>query len=178
MQGLQYLQVFFPSLEELYINGANSISALWSHELPTPYLGKLVYLGVMSCGTLRNLMSQSVARGLLNLRRLHIKHCYSMEEVITKGKSIKTLFPLLEELNLKGLPKLKNFFLTEHALQFPFLREVKISECYKMKTFVQQEISVSRESDDEVKLVMFNSKVCLYNYCSLSFLIVISVTLT
>uniref|UniRef100_A0A3Q7J5T8 Disease resistance protein At4g27190-like leucine-rich repeats domain-containing protein n=1 Tax=Solanum lycopersicum TaxID=4081 RepID=A0A3Q7J5T8_SOLLC len=143
-------KVFFPSLEELYINGANSISALWSHELPTPYLGKLVYLGVMSCGTLRNLMSQSVARGLLNLRRLHIKHCYSMEEVITKGKSIKTLFPLLEELNLKGLPKLKNFFLTEHALQFPFLREVKISECYKMKTFVQQEISVSRESDDEV----------------------------
>ncbi|TMW85510.1 hypothetical protein EJD97_023035 [Solanum chilense] len=152
-------KVFFPSLEELYINGANSISALWSHELPTPYFGKLVYLGVMSCGTLRNLMSQSVARGLLNLRRLHIKHCYSMEEVITKGKGIKTLFPLLEELNLKGLPKLKNFFLTEHALQFPFLREVKISECYKMKTFVQQEIPVSRESDDEVKLVMFNSKV-------------------
>uniref|UniRef100_A0A0V0HG88 Putative ovule protein n=1 Tax=Solanum chacoense TaxID=4108 RepID=A0A0V0HG88_SOLCH len=71
-------------------------------------------------------MSPSVAKGLLNLRELEIVNCQSMEEVITKGEGIMTLFPLLEELKLQTLPKLGHFFLTEHALQIPFLREVMI----------------------------------------------------
>ncbi|KAH0689450.1 hypothetical protein KY289_016808 [Solanum tuberosum] len=96
-----------------------------------------------------------------------------MEEVITKeeqqGEGIMTLFPLLEELYLLRLPKLGHFFLTEHALQFPFLRKVKIHDYPEMKMFVQQRISMSTQSlesvnnDDEVKAVdlnkaMFNSK--------------------
>ncbi|KAH0686062.1 hypothetical protein KY285_016604 [Solanum tuberosum] len=99
-----------------------------------------------------------------------------MEKVITKeeqqGEGIMTLFPLLEELYLLRLPKLGHFFLTEHALQFPFLRKVKIHYYPEMKTFVQQRIYVRTSSlksvnnDDEVKAVnlnkaMFNSKVCL-----------------
>ncbi|KAH0706544.1 hypothetical protein KY285_011073 [Solanum tuberosum] len=91
-----------------------------------------------------------------------------MEEVITKGEGVMTLFPLLKELKLIGLPKLGHFFLTEHALQIPFLRKVIIYDCHKMKTFVQQGIYVSLESDDEVKevdlnKVMFNSKVSCPN---------------
>uniref|UniRef100_M1BMQ6 Phosphoprotein phosphatase n=1 Tax=Solanum tuberosum TaxID=4113 RepID=M1BMQ6_SOLTU len=103
-------------------------------------------------------MSPSVAKGLLNLRELDIGNCQSMEEVITEGEGVMTLFPLLEKLNLTELPKLGHFFLTENALKFPFLKKVEIYDCPKMKTFVQHGISVSLESDDEVN-VMFNSKV-------------------
>jgi len=137
---------------------------------------KLEMLYIWNCGKLRNLMSPSVANGLLNLRDLTIEDCQSIEKVITEeeqqGERIMTLFPLLEELHLLTLPKLGHFFLTEHALSFPFLKQVTISGCPEMKTFVQQGVYVgttslkSVNSDDEVKVVdlnkaMFNSKVCL-----------------
>uniref|UniRef100_A0A0V0HZD7 Putative ovule protein n=1 Tax=Solanum chacoense TaxID=4108 RepID=A0A0V0HZD7_SOLCH len=116
-------------------------------------------LTVWSCGKLRNLMSPSVARGALNLQILKIGYCQSMEEVITveeqQGEGIITLFPLLAELDLSYLPKLQHFFLTEHALKFPFLRKMRIDQCPEMKTFVQQGISVSTpilKWDDEVKV--------------------------
>uniref|UniRef100_M1AR44 Disease resistance protein RPS5 n=1 Tax=Solanum tuberosum TaxID=4113 RepID=M1AR44_SOLTU len=136
-----------PNLEELFIDRANSISALCSHQLPTDYFTKLQRLFVRYCGKLRNLMSPSVAKGLLNLQALSIEDCESMEEVITKeeqqGEGIMTLFPRLQELNLINLPKLGHFFLTEHALEFPLLRILSICGCPGMKTFVQLGISVS-----------------------------------
>ncbi|KAH0723977.1 hypothetical protein KY285_005855 [Solanum tuberosum] len=179
-------KVFCPNLEELFINGLKSISALWSHQLPTDYFTKLKSLNVWNCGKLRNLMSPSVAKGLLNLRRLYIQDCESMEEVITKeeqeGAGIMTLFPLLEQLHLIRLPKLGHFFLTEHALEFPFLTDVFIEDCPEMKTFVQQGISVSTPSlksvipdhgmwevDDLNKLIQqsFNNKSSLSSLHSL-----------
>ncbi|PHT63466.1 hypothetical protein T459_32690 [Capsicum annuum] len=121
------------------------MSAQCSHQLPTAYFSKLKALMVSSCGELRNLMSPSVARGLLNLLKLWIEDCQSMKEVITveekQGDEImanEPLFPLLVELNLKNLPELGHFILTKHALKFPFLIEVQIYKCPKMKTFVQQ----------------------------------------
>ncbi|KAH0710944.1 hypothetical protein KY284_012371 [Solanum tuberosum] len=170
-------KVFCPNLEELYISGANNINALFSYQLPTAYFSKLEILQVYHCEKLRYLMSQSVANGLLNLRDLMIKDCQSIEKVITEeeqqGEGIMTLFPLLEKLHLQTLPKLGHFFLTEHALKFPFLKQVKIYGCPEMKTFVQQK-SVSTpsfesvNSADEVKVddlnkAMFNSKVSCPN---------------
>ncbi|XP_049389437.1 uncharacterized protein LOC125853743 [Solanum stenotomum] len=168
-------KVSCPNLEELKITGAISISALCSHQLPTDYFTKLKTLYVSNCGKLRNLMSPSVAKGLLNLQVLCITNCESMEEVITKGEGIMTLFPQLEQLELHKLPKLGHFFMTEHALEFSFLKEVKIYNCPEMKTFVQQEIPMSTLSlkwenfDNKVKVddlnkwiqQRFNYKVCL-----------------
>ncbi|XP_049400074.1 probable disease resistance protein At4g27220 [Solanum stenotomum] len=146
-------KVSCPNLEEISINTANNISALCSHQLPTDYFTKLQTLRVSYCGELRNLMSPSVATGLLNLQVLFIEGCESMEEVITKGEGIMTLFPRLEKLWLEGLPKLGHFFMTEHALEFSFLKDVIIDDYPEMKTFVQQGISVSTpilKCDDEV----------------------------
>ncbi|KAK4721764.1 hypothetical protein R3W88_011997 [Solanum pinnatisectum] len=164
-------KVSWLSLEELSIDGANSISALCSHQLPTAYFSKLESLYVSNCGKLRNMMSPSVARGVFNLRILKIDSCQSMEEVITEeeqqGQEIMTnepLFPLLQELRLQSLPWLGHFFVTKHALEFPFLREMTIHDCREMETFVQQGfVSLVRvNNDDEVNnKVMFNSKVCL-----------------
>ncbi|XP_049401510.1 probable disease resistance protein At1g61300 [Solanum stenotomum] len=175
-------KVSCPNLEYIHINGANSMSALCSHQLPTDYFNKLQTLFVSDCGKLKNLMSPLVARGAPNLQILRIRNCQSMKAVITREEqqreAIMTnvpLFPLLERLELYSLPKLGHFFLTEHALKFSSLREVLIDECPEMKTFVQQGISVSTPSlnrvnyDDKVKVddlnkwtqERFNYKVCL-----------------
>ncbi|PHT37179.1 hypothetical protein CQW23_24879 [Capsicum baccatum] len=165
-----------PSLEKLSVNAANNITALCSHQLPIAYFSKLKELTVNGCGKLRNLMSPSVARGLLNIRELRIKHCPVMEEMITEkeqeGEEImtnETVFPRLEKLNLSNLPKLGHFILTNGALEFPFLIEVNIRSCPKMKTFIHQgtvsTLNVgSVNNDDVLKVVdlnkaMFNSKV-------------------
>ncbi|KAM3339426.1 hypothetical protein P3S68_029295 [Capsicum galapagoense] len=160
----QCLQVSCPNLEELRLLGADSISALCSQQLPMGYFSKLEKLEVENCGKLRNLMSPSVARGLLNLQTLEIKYCQSMEEVITEveeqREEIMTnepLFPRLDKLKLENLPKLRHFILTKCALEFPFLKEVEIRKCPEMKTFVQQG-SVSTPSlenvnnDDKMKV--------------------------
>ncbi|KAG5581925.1 hypothetical protein H5410_052552 [Solanum commersonii] len=144
---------------------SSNISALCSHQLPTAYFSKLETLKVNNCRKLRNLMSPSVTRSARNLRILLIENCVSMEEVITEeeqqGEEIMTnepLFPLLEKLQLEGLPKLGHFFLTKCALEFPFLRKVNIDDCPEMKTFVQQGVSVSTPSlewvnyDDRVEV--------------------------
>ncbi|PHT71545.1 hypothetical protein T459_26649 [Capsicum annuum] len=137
-------KVSFPSLEKLSVDGANGTTALCSHQLPTGYLNKLEILEVRRCRKWRNLMSPSVARGLLNLRNLKIEKCPLMNEVITEEEhqgeemSDEPLFPLLEELYLTDLPKLRHFFLTKHTLEFSFLREVNIHKCPEMNTFVQQ----------------------------------------
>ncbi|PHT37313.1 hypothetical protein CQW23_25013 [Capsicum baccatum] len=173
----QCLQVSCPNLKVLQIYGADSISALFSQQLPMGYFSKLEKLGV-GCGKLRNLMSLSVARGLLNLHELRITYCQSMEDVIIEeeqhGDEImcnEPLFPQLEELNLENLPKLGHFVLTTHALEFSSLKDVRIYSCPEMKTFVQQGTASTPSleivnDDDELKVVdlnkaMFNSKVCL-----------------
>ncbi|XP_015064974.1 probable disease resistance protein At4g27220 isoform X2 [Solanum pennellii] len=134
-------KVLCPNLEELQLNGTNSIAALCSHQLPTDYFSKLKILLLWNCGKLRNLMSPSVARSVLNLQILSIEACQSMEEVITEEEQLvqemttKPLFPRLEKLVLEELPKLGHFFLTKHALEFTFLGEVRINSCPEMKTF-------------------------------------------
>ncbi|PHT37349.1 hypothetical protein CQW23_25049 [Capsicum baccatum] len=158
------LKVSCPNLEELCIKWSYSITALCSHQLPTAYFSKLVTLEVSWCGKLRNLTSPSVVRSLLNLQRLRIIGCQSMEEVITKeeqqGDEIMCndpLFPRLEKLKLENLPKLGHFILTKQALEFPFLREVEIHKCPEMKTFVQQGSASTKSlkkvnNEDKVKV--------------------------
>ncbi|PHT37368.1 hypothetical protein CQW23_25068 [Capsicum baccatum] len=149
-------KVSCPNLEVLFIWGANSITALCSHQLPNPYFSKLETLDVRNCGELRNLMSLAVAKEEEQQR----------EEIMTN----EPLFPRLEMLILEKLPRLRHFILTKRTLEFPFLKVVQIHDCPEMKTFVQQgSVSTpslnSMNNDDEVKVVdtMFNSKVSCLN---------------
>ncbi|KAG5607940.1 hypothetical protein H5410_029432 [Solanum commersonii] len=128
---LKLFRIFIPYIKYNVFNicrflGPNSISSLCCHQLPTAYFSKLQRLTVSDC---RKLMSTSVARGALNLRILKIDDCQSMEEVITK-----------EEEQGEGI------FLTNDALELPFLREVLIDDFPEMKTFVQQGISEQKAS--------------------------------
>ncbi|KAF3633258.1 putative disease resistance protein-like isoform X2 [Capsicum annuum] len=174
-----------PNLEELSIYDANNITALCCHQLSTAYFSKLVTLKVQYCEKLRNLMSASVARGLLDFRKLWIKECQSMEEVITEeeqeGEEImnnEPLFPLLKELELQNLPKLWHFFLTKRALEFPFLKKVTIDGCLERKMFAQQG-AVSSPSLEVLYVITSDSITSPYSHqlpCYFSKLVALTVS--
>ncbi|OIT34596.1 putative disease resistance protein [Nicotiana attenuata] len=160
-------KVSCPNLEDLRLYVVNSITTLCSHQLSTGYFSKLEILVVLWCKNLRNLMSPSVARGLLNLRMLEIEACPSMEEVITQDEpgeemTKESLFPRLEKLQLDHVQKLRHFFLTEHALEFQLLREVKIYICPKMETFVLE--SVSCPFLEELEVIGADSITALWSH--------------
>ncbi|PHT24775.1 hypothetical protein CQW23_35554 [Capsicum baccatum] len=90
--------------------------------------------------------------------------------------SCEKLRNLMSPSVARGSTEAGHFILTKRPHEFPFLKEVYIRECPKMKTFIQQGIvsTLNLESvnnDDELKVVdlnkaMFNSKACpvpLYN---------------
>lgn len=116
-------------------------------------------------GKWKNLMSTSVDRGVLNVRILRIENYQSMKEVITKkeqqGEEItnEPLFHQLEKLKLHMLPKLGHFFLTKHALEFPFLQDVDIKRCSRMKTFSLGSVSTPRLNTLFIDIVINDAEV-------------------
>lgn len=107
MQGLQLC----PSLEQLDLVGAESITALSSHQLAVGYFSKLE-----------------------QIEKLQIGNCPSMEEVMTEEEleeemTNEFLFPRLEELELSKLPNLRHFFLTN----FHFLEKWRLKAVQKRR---------------------------------------------
>ena len=100
-------------------------------------LDNLTDLDVFSCDGLINLLSSSTARTLVQLKRLSIKHCKKIEEIITKGEDGETeiVFMKLERLELEDLSNCKSFCCHNYAFKFPSLTKVIIKNCLKLRTF-------------------------------------------
>ena len=110
----------FPLLESLVLFGIENLQEVWhGHPIPRGSFGNLKTLNVEYCYKLRYLFSFSTARGLSQLENMTIKWCEAMEQIITyeresedeydKGGTNLELFPNLQTLKLKYLPKLINF---------------------------------------------------------------------
>ncbi|KAI7990248.1 putative disease resistance protein [Camellia lanceoleosa] len=134
------LQVAFPSLEELKLDGFQNMNEMWCNQLQTGSFNKLFSLDVSDCGSLRNMFSSFMARHLVHLKRLVIIRCSMMEEVVAKeeeegGRINITPLPKLEHLELKDLPELKSFCHVTHDWELPLVEHITILKCPKLKTF-------------------------------------------
>ncbi|KAH7844259.1 hypothetical protein Vadar_026202 [Vaccinium darrowii] len=105
-------------------------------------LQNLEYLSIEKCSMLANLLTASVAKALGGLKKLHLCHCSTIEQVIAMddghGDAIddgEIEFPKLENLILDDLPNLKSFCSSNHNLNFPSLKEVVLKSCPKLQTF-------------------------------------------
>ncbi|KAL7169380.1 hypothetical protein ACSBR2_034428 [Camellia fascicularis] len=104
-------------------------------------LSNLRSVRLLFCDRLRNLFSQSIARGLLQLQKLSIGRCDMMEEVVWKemgedGNSTdKIVFPELEFLELKNLPSLNGFSRGIDEMEFPKLATLHFESLPKIKNF-------------------------------------------
>ena len=104
----------------------------------------LTALEVSKCHGLMNLMTPSAATSLVQLRRMDIKECDTMQEIVAmteEGDAVEDHeigFGQLTFLGLDGLPYLTSFCSGNVAFNFPSLEEVIVRGCPKMKTFAKQ----------------------------------------
>ncbi|KAK9290367.1 hypothetical protein L1049_008536 [Liquidambar formosana] len=191
---LQYLDISYcEKIKEIVVNGENKeedrmdkivIEGLTSFcqgpypfDLPSlkhvlfPSLEKLILfqrlrlVKVERYGSLRNLFSPLVAKGLVCLEKLLIEHCDMMEEIISKGEEEEEermntimVIPQLKCLELYHLPNLISFCQGRYAFDLPSLVDVFVFDCPKMKTFSSEFVSTKG-----LKQVLFQRKEFEYN---------------
>ncbi|KAM3690832.1 hypothetical protein ACJW31_09G149400 [Castanea mollissima] len=118
-------RVAFPILESLELIEFPNLKEIYHSHIPQRYFsgthsqlacfGKLRSITLFSCKCLKNVFSLSIARGLVQLQELKIKHCKDMEEIFhEEGEDEKTLidkimFPQLTSINMYHLPRLIGF---------------------------------------------------------------------
>ncbi|XP_044474533.1 uncharacterized protein LOC123202630 [Mangifera indica] len=143
------LEVVLTRLENLKLSSINTEN-IWVNlfQPMSSYIRCLKSLTVEECNSLKFLFSSSVVKSLVQLQKLVICNCKSMEAVIfdSEGlegadKIIEMTFPKLFCLKLQGLPKLTRFGIG-NSLQFPTLNELHIESCSSLRTFFPNSSSV------------------------------------
>ncbi|KAK3200407.1 hypothetical protein Dsin_023822 [Dipteronia sinensis] len=98
----------------------------------------LTVLKVKSCNGLKNLMTYSTAKWLVQLGEMEIASCKSMIEVVAKGGDVtedKIIFSKLRTLTLDDLPSLSCFCSENYTFELPSLEEIIVYDCPEMKYF-------------------------------------------
>ncbi|KAK2633598.1 hypothetical protein Ddye_028435 [Dipteronia dyeriana] len=98
----------------------------------------LTVLKVWNCDGLKNLMTSSTAKRLVQLREMAIGSCKSMIEVVAKGGDVtedKIIFSRLRTLGLGALPSLSCFCSENYTFELPSLEEIIVYACPEMKHF-------------------------------------------
>ncbi|XP_031253872.1 probable disease resistance protein At4g27220 isoform X2 [Pistacia vera] len=134
------LKVVLPRLENLKISSIN-IENIWVDQ-PQPmssYMQCLKSLYVGECNSLKYIFLSSMVKCLVQLQKLVICYCKSMEALIFdseglegEDKIIEMSFPKLFHLKLASLPKLTRFG-TRNSIEFPTLNELHIESCSNLK---------------------------------------------
>lgn len=154
------LQIQFPNLEDLKLTSVN-LEKLWPDQITelSPCIKNLTTLIIDGCDNLSYLFAYSMIDCFAQLKKLEICYCKSIEEVIvTEGKDL--LFPKLDTLKLKGLPKFVRFC-TGNLINCPSLKVLSIENCPCLQSFVTSPSDVGTSSSGaiEVNSALFDEKV-------------------
>lgn len=98
----------------------------------------LTTIVIVSCQSLRNLVSPCIAKGLVKLKKLTVRMCPKLEEIVTaesEEADDNSMLPLLSSLELRGLPSLTSFTRGKYTFEWPCMEEVTVSKCPKMNNF-------------------------------------------
>ncbi|TYI62759.1 hypothetical protein E1A91_D10G270100v1 [Gossypium mustelinum] len=122
---------------------------IWTRN-PQEILGikNLSSLQFYKCSSFKYIFTPSMLLGLNLLRRIKVRECSSMEQVVREEEEAMThkfTFLSLRSVTIESCSNLTNFHLGSQALEFPQLLKITIAECPKMTAFSS---SVSRESGD------------------------------
>ncbi|GMI79279.1 hypothetical protein HRI_001597200 [Hibiscus trionum] len=104
----------------------------------------LTTLKVSKCHGLRNLVTFTIAKSMVQLKTMSVTDCQMIEEIIastTDEVMDAIVFNQLKYLELDSLPCLSRFCSGIYTLVFPKLEDVIIGQCPKMKFFTMGEFS-------------------------------------
>ncbi|TXG75698.1 hypothetical protein E1A91_1Z023300v1 [Gossypium mustelinum] len=153
-------QVGYRGLKHLKFSEFPKLMDIWS-KIPQEMLDftTLEYLEVCDSNNLRCILNLSTAFNLGQLRKIEIKRCDNLEQVIkeegsitiveeaiTDSRKIISIFPRLQSIIVESCPNMTSFYLGSKGLEFQSLVEIKVARCSNMTTFVS---TFSREKDKE-----------------------------
>ncbi|XP_048136676.1 uncharacterized protein LOC115734375 [Rhodamnia argentea] len=138
MSGAHFTSNF--QLNELFLAWLPKLKHIWSG-LPQGDVtfGRLRCMRAESCESLQSLFPSPVAKTMTQLEELVVCDC-GVEKIITEedeggGTSAGDLFfPRLTKLQLLELPKLGSFCSNSHTSTWPFLKELQVRHCGKMRS--------------------------------------------
>ncbi|KAF5949358.1 hypothetical protein HYC85_011351 [Camellia sinensis] len=128
---LEELEVTFPALESLDIDGLTMITEIWDRKLlPSESFRQLRNMSIRSCEKLVNVGSSNMPRQLPKLEELEVSHCRELKVIALKngGKEEEkeennnntNSFLQLTSLTLEDLQSLKSFFTSRSESQSLF----------------------------------------------------------
>jgi hypothetical protein len=162
------MQIEFPNLEDLKLSSIK-VEKIWQDQPGelSYWFPRLTSLMVEGCGNLKYLFTSSMVESLAQLKRLELRDCTPMEEIIIKNglgeeENVRgIMFPKLQFLKLKGLPNLTRFC-TSHLIECCSLKELRIENCPALKTFISNSLStdaVANNQFEETNSTLFDEKV-------------------
>ena len=122
---------------------------------------------VDGCGNLNYLFTTSMIESLVQLKKLEISNCKSMEKVIAAqelgGETMSNIFfRKLVFLKLKCLPKLTSFC-TCNIIVCPSLKILNIESCRQLETFIADSVSsnvtLANHHPGQTNSALFDQKV-------------------
>ncbi|CAN6721751.1 unnamed protein product [Malus baccata var. baccata] len=145
----------FQKLKHLHVTGNAQFTHIITEEVVLPNLTSLV---VADCDRLTFVLSSSMARNLVQLQKLEITGCESMEEIVSTKEygeeKTDVMFCKLQHLELFHLPKLSRFCSGSCNVQFPSLESLRLEGCKELKGFV-----FDRKLETEEVYFLFDDKV-------------------
>ncbi|XP_028769764.1 uncharacterized protein LOC114727230 [Neltuma alba] len=153
----------FPPLKEVYLANMDELKHIWRNDSQLPTIQNLEVPHVENCSSLITLAPSStsfdsltvlvskchqlvylvtnhMAKSLVNLETLEMNDCKKIEEIVTKQKGEddedkEILFCKLKFLKLDQIPALKRFCGHNYTFRFPSLDQVIIINCPTLKIF-------------------------------------------
>lgn len=127
----------FPKLEVLELSSISS-NKLWDGQVSgkLSWVRNLTTLIVDACDGLTFLAPSSVAINFVHLRKLEIRRCQNMVEIISTDNDKDAMFPVLQILLLRALPNLEKFCTSTSSIEFSCLQDLFIIDCIKLGSFV------------------------------------------
>ncbi|GKV43348.1 hypothetical protein SLEP1_g50651 [Rubroshorea leprosula] len=160
IQRMYMEEVGFAKLQLLMLSNFPKFMETWHITNPHELLDfrQLQVLEICNCSKFRYLLTHSMAMGLVQLFRLIVKNCGTMEQVIMgEGAENKMEFPHLWLINLESCLDLTSFYVGSHSLELPRLNDFIVKDCPKMVTCAAS--TSSEEHDKEESQYLFSSKV-------------------
>lgn len=138
-------------VEQLYLVDCSGLVTLFPSSISFTHL---TYLEVSRCTRLKNFMTPSTVKSLVQLIGMKVSQCEMMEEIVMEeGKGAdEIVFSKLKSLQLVYLRNLKSFCSSKNGLafKFPSLEKLILRDCLKMENFCEKITSIPKLKKVEV----------------------------
>lgn len=138
-------------LEAMLLRHLPNLMHVWKTNFVFQSFGKLTTLEVEYCFCLKNLLSPSMARSLLQLQFLRVCGCDMIEEIVANeaqenegDNDVMILLPKLIKLELIGLLNLKCFCPGAYNFELPSCEEMVVERCPKLIKFSHGTVSTPK----------------------------------